>query len=125
MVNIEKISETAMTVITYSGMAKSCYMEALELAKQGKFAESDEKMNEGSGHFLEAHHGHADVLAEEMSKEELMKITVEEFSRLQDWMLLSEKDSEAYKGMKKRYDELKVILASLNVNITGIDKIKE
>ena len=70
MVNIEKISETAMTVITYSGMAKSCYMEALALAKQGKFAESDEKMNEGSTHFLEAHHGHADVLAEEMSKEE-------------------------------------------------------
>ena len=63
-------------------------------------------------------------MVEEMSKEELMKITVEEFSRLQDWMLLSEKDSEAYKGMKKRY-ELKVILASLNVNITGIDKIKE
>ena len=57
-------------------------------------------------------------MVEEMSKEELMKITVEEFSRLQDWMLLSEKDSEAYKGMKKRYDELKVILASLNVNIT-------
>ena len=64
-------------------------------------------------------------MVEEMSKEELMKITVEEFSRLQDWMLLSEKDSEAYKGMKKRYDELKVILESLNVNITGIDKIKE
>lgn len=64
-------------------------------------------------------------MVEEMSKEELMKITVEEFSRLQDWMVLSEKDSEAYKGMKKRYDELKVILASLNVNITGIDKIKE
>ena len=64
-------------------------------------------------------------MVEEMSKEELMTLPVEEFSRLQDWMLLSEKDSEAYKGMKKRYDELKVILASLNVNITGIDKIKE
>jgi len=62
---------------------------------------------------------------EEMSKEELMKISVEEFSRLQDWMLVSPKDSEAYNGMKKRYDELKVILASLNVNVTGIDKIKE
>lgn len=59
-----------------------------------------------------------------MSKEELMKISVEEFSRLQDWMLLLPEDSEAYKGMKKRYDELKVILASLNVNVTGIDKIK-
>ena len=64
-------------------------------------------------------------MVEEISKEELMKISVEEFSRLQDWMLVSEKDSEAYQGMKKRYDELKVILASLNVNITGIDKIKE
>lgn len=64
-------------------------------------------------------------MVEEMGKEELMKISVEEFSRLQDWMMASEKDSEVYKGMKKRYDELKVILASLNVNITGIDKIIE
>ncbi|MDE7310019.1 MAG: PTS lactose/cellobiose transporter subunit IIA [Eubacterium sp.] len=70
MVNIEKISETAMQVITYSGMAKSCYMEALALAKQGKMQESDEKMEEGSGHFVEAHHGHMDVLQEEMSTEE-------------------------------------------------------
>ncbi len=64
-------------------------------------------------------------MVQEMSKEELMKISVEEFSRIQDWMLASEKNSEAYKGMKKRYDELKVILASLDVNITGIDKIIE
>lgn len=65
------------------------------------------------------------MVAEDMSKEELMKISVEEFSRLQDWMAASPKDSEAYKGMKKRYIELKVILASLNVNVTEIDKIKE
>lgn len=70
MVNIEKISETAMQVITYSGMAKSCYMEALELAKQGKMQESSEKMDEGSSHFVEAHHGHMDVLQKEMSTEE-------------------------------------------------------
>ncbi len=70
MVNIEKISETAMTVITYSGMAKSCYMEALSLAKQKKFAQAEEKMEEGSTHFVEAHHGHMDVLQEEMSTEE-------------------------------------------------------
>ena len=70
MVNIEKISETAMQVITYSGMAKSCYMEALTLAKQGKMHESDEKMEEGSSHFVEAHHGHMDVLQEEMNTEE-------------------------------------------------------
>ncbi|MDE7310673.1 MAG: hypothetical protein K2N87_03475 [Eubacterium sp.] len=60
-----------------------------------------------------------------MSKEELMKISVEEFSRLQKWMLSAkDKDTETYALMHERYDELKVILASLNVNITGIDKIK-
>ena len=58
-----------------------------------------------------------------MAEKEMLKISVEEFSRLQDWMIVSPKDSEAYKGMKKRYDELKVILTSLNVNVTGIDKI--
>ena len=70
MVNIEKISETAMGVITYSGMAKSCYMEALALAKQGKFTEADEKIQEGGKHFVEAHNGHLDVLQAEMNTEE-------------------------------------------------------
>ena len=70
MVNIEKISETAMGVITYSGMAKSCYMEALALAKQGKFTEADEKIQEGGKYFVEAHNGHMDVLQAEMNTEE-------------------------------------------------------
>lgn len=61
----------------------------------------------------------------DMSKEELMKISIEEFSRLQDWMLTTSKDSETYKSMKKRYIELKVILTSLSVNLTELDKIKE
>lgn len=60
----------------------------------------------------------------EMSKEELMKISVEEFSRLQKWMLSAGKESEAYKLMYERYRELKVILASLNVNVTELDMIK-
>ena len=41
-----------------------------------------------------------------MTKEDKMKISVEEFLRVQDWMRLSEKDSAAY-AMKKRYVELK------------------
>ena len=70
MADISKITETAMILITYSGMAKSCYMEALALAKQGKFAEAEAKISEGDDHFVEAHHGHGALLAEEMSAEE-------------------------------------------------------
>lgn len=59
-----------MGVITYSGMAKSCYMEALALAKEGKFSDADEKLEEGAKNFVEAHNGHMDVLQEEISTEE-------------------------------------------------------
>ncbi len=42
----------------------------------------------------------------------MLKLSVEEFSRLQDYMLSCEKGSDAYKKMKRRYIELKVILLS-------------
>ena len=40
-------------------------------------------------------------------------------------MSLSEKDSNAYKVMKERYVELKVILTACGVNLTELDRIKE
>lgn len=55
----------------------------------------------------------------------MMQKNVEEFSRLQSYMLLADKDSETYKAMKVRYAELKVILISSGVNLTEIDRIKE
>ncbi len=60
-----------------------------------------------------------------MPEKEMIKISVEEFSRVQDWMELSEKDSSVYKSLKKRYTDLKVILTSSGVNLTEIDRIKE
>lgn len=61
----------------------------------------------------------------EVTERELLQKNVEEFSRLQNYMLLSDKESEAYKVMKDRYVELKVILTASGVNLTDIDKIKE
>ena len=60
-----------------------------------------------------------------MSEKEMIKVSIEEFSRLQTYMLASEKDSDSYKLMKDRYIELKVILTSFGINLTEIDKIKE
>ena len=60
-----------------------------------------------------------------MSEKEMIKISVEEFARLQSYMLACEKESEAYKLMKGRYIELKVILTISGVNITELDRIKE
>lgn len=62
---------------------------------------------------------------EEMSDRELLQKNIEEFSRLQRYMLLAEKDSEVYRAIKVRYVELKVILEASGVNLTELDVIKE
>ena len=64
---IEKMAEGAMLVISFAGMAKSCYMEALQMAKEGKFAEVEEKMAEGDKNFTEAHNGHHELLQTEVT----------------------------------------------------------
>lgn len=59
-----------------------------------------------------------------MSKEEIMKLSVEEFSRIQKWML-NTKDPDTFNEIYERYIELKVILSSLGVNLADLDKIKK
>ncbi len=60
------------------------------------------------------------------SAADIIRDSVNEFSRIQNWMLIV-KDTcpEAYASMHDRYIELKVTLSSLGVNLTEIDKIKE
>lgn len=60
-----------------------------------------------------------------MTEGVMLKLTVEEYSRLQGYMLLVDKNSDAYNAMKIRYIELKVILSSSGVNLTELDRIKE
>lgn len=60
-----------------------------------------------------------------MTEGEMLKLSVEEFSRIQRYMMLAEKDSEVYKAMKERYIDLKVILSSSGINMTELDRIKE
>lgn len=60
-----------------------------------------------------------------MPEKEMIKISIEEFSRLQNYMVVTEKDSESYKRMKDRYIELKVFLQISGVNLIELDRIKE
>lgn len=61
-----------------------------------------------------------------MSDIEMLQKNVEEFSRVQKYMLLiNDKDSAAYKEIKSRYIELKIILAASVINLTELDVVKE
>ncbi len=61
-----------------------------------------------------------------MAEKEMIQRNIEEFSRLQKYMILTEdKTSAAYMEMKDRYIELKIILTSFEINLTELDKIKK
>ncbi|MCI9173768.1 MAG: hypothetical protein HFH49_02315 [Lachnospiraceae bacterium] len=60
-----------------------------------------------------------------MDEKEMLRITVEEFDRIQDYMMSCEKDSEVYQKMKKRCAALKVILTAFGINFAKIDYIQE
>ena len=60
-----------------------------------------------------------------MTEKEMLKVSIEEFSRVQEWMLLAEKESNVYKSLRIRYGELKVLLMVSGVNLTELDRIKE
>lgn len=59
-----------------------------------------------------------------MSEAEMIKISIEEFSRIQRYMLAADKESNVYKMMYERYEDLKAILTASGVNLTEIDRIK-
>ncbi len=62
---------------------------------------------------------------EGLSDKELLQKNIEEFSRLQSYMVLADKDSEVYKAIRVRYIELKVILTASGVNLSKLDVINE
>ena len=60
------------------------------------------------------------------SAADIIRDSVNEFSRLQNWMkIVKDSSPEAYESMHDRYIELKVTLSSLGVNLEELDKIKE
>lgn len=60
-----------------------------------------------------------------MTDKEMLKTSIEEFSRVQDWMELAEKGTAVYQSLRKRYIDLKAVLTASGVNLTEIDRIKE
>ena len=61
----------------------------------------------------------------ETTEKEMIKLSIEEFSRLQDYLELIEKSAPVYNLIKKRYTDLKVFLQISGVNMSEIDRIKE
>lgn len=56
---------------------------------------------------------------------DIIRDSINEFSRVQNWMLnIEDKNSAVYQSMYDRYSELKITLTSLGVNLSKFDKIE-
>lgn len=52
-----------MELISNSGAARSCFIEAIEFASNGEFCEAEKSMKRGRDAFKEAHDTHLDILS--------------------------------------------------------------
>lgn len=70
MANVEQISQVAMQVITYAGMAKSSYLEALKYYRENDQTAYEQSMSNGDESFSQAHEAHLQLLQQEMNTQE-------------------------------------------------------
>lgn len=60
-----------------------------------------------------------------MAEKEMLKISIEEFSRIQDYLIEDGGEGKAYNTMLKRYLDLKAMLQAFGINLTDIDRLKK
>ena len=65
----EELELACFNIITHVGTARSNYIGAIQLAKEGKFDEAANLIAEGEKEFVEGHHAHADMLTKEANGE--------------------------------------------------------
>ena len=70
MANVEQISQVAMQVITYAGMAKSSYLEALKYYRENDQTAYEQSLSNGDESFTQAHEAHLQLLQQEMNTQE-------------------------------------------------------
>ena len=65
----EAFETACFGIITYVGTARSCFVNAVQCAKQGDFEAAQEQIRQGDEAFTEGHHIHADLLAQDANGE--------------------------------------------------------
>lgn len=65
---MEGLELICFQIISSVGMARSLYIEAINLAKNGNIQEAKAKVEEGENVFVEGHHAHAQLIQQEANE---------------------------------------------------------
>ena len=64
---MENLDLACFQLISHVGLAKSCYVEAIQEAKKGNYDKAKEKIKEGDESFVQGHTSHASLIQQEAS----------------------------------------------------------
>ena len=67
----EEIQLQSFQIISGVGCARSCYIDAIHLARDGKFEEAEAKITEGQQHYAEGHAAHGGLVQQTAAGENL------------------------------------------------------
>ena len=62
---MEGLELLSFQMISFNGSARSCFIEAIQAAKEGDFDRAESLMAEGDEQFLEGHRVHAQLIQQE------------------------------------------------------------
>ncbi len=111
--NEENMEVISCQIIAASGGAKSSYIEAIGMAKEGKFEEAEEMIREGAKIYLQGHKAHADLL--QMSAEGKLEIPLllmhaeDQMMNCETMKIVAEELIALYKKMEKMNREIELL----------------
>ncbi len=71
MEDMNKIDMACFEIIANVGSARSCFIEAIDLAGEGKIEEAEARIAEGEQFFLVGHAKHGEMIAQEAAGEHI------------------------------------------------------
>lgn len=103
---MEGMELIAFEIISNVGTAKSLVVEALRDARQGKFDEAEEKLEEASKYFVNGHHAHASLIQKEAAGDKvdfslIIMHAEDQMMSAETIKLLVEEMIEMYKDLKR------------------------
>ena len=76
MVSKEEISMVGFTIVAYAGDAKTDLLNALKLAREGKFEKAEKLIEEANNSLVDAHNAQTKLMSQEANGEDTLMTTM-------------------------------------------------
>lgn len=103
----EELEQACFSLISFSGAAKSDYLEAVEHARTGDFDAAAQSIERGNEEYLQAHEAHFNLIQEEVGSENglLTRLTLvhaeDQLAMAEMSRMFAEQLVEVYRAMRR------------------------